>query len=69
MVGGKAVGIVAGGNLITLMGDMGTPNELDFKGKILFIEEIMEPTYKIDRALTPTSKCRKIRPIKWNYFR
>jgi muramoyltetrapeptide carboxypeptidase len=52
MAGGKAVGVVAGGNLITLMGDMGTPNELEFKGKILFIEEIREPTYKIDRALT-----------------
>ena len=36
MAGGKAVGVVAGGNLITLMGEMGTPNELDFKGKILF---------------------------------
>lgn len=52
MAGGKARGIVAGGNLTTLMGDMGTPNELDFRGKILFLEEIREPTYKIDRALT-----------------
>ena len=60
MVGGKAVGIVAGGNLITLMGDMGTPNELDFKGKILFIEEIMEPTYKIDRALTQLLNAGKL---------
>ena len=52
ITGGKAFGVVAGGNLTTLMGDMGTPNELDFKGKILFIEEIREPTYKIDRALS-----------------
>lgn len=52
MIDGKATGVVAGGNLITLMGDMGTPNELDFKDKILFIEEIREPTYKVDRALT-----------------
>lgn len=52
IVEGKSRGIVAGGNLTTLMGDMGTPNELDFKGKILFIEEIREPTYKVDRALT-----------------
>jgi muramoyltetrapeptide carboxypeptidase len=49
---GKASGIVIGGNLTTLMGDMGTPNELNFEGKILFIEEIREPTYKIDRILT-----------------
>ncbi|MCS5422094.1 MULTISPECIES: S66 peptidase family protein [Psychrilyobacter] len=52
LAGGKAVGVVAGGNLTTLMADMGTTNELDFKGKILFVEEIREPTYKIDRALT-----------------
>ncbi|MEI6857971.1 LD-carboxypeptidase [Psychrilyobacter sp.] len=52
ITGGKACGIVVGGNLTTIMGDMGTPNELDFEGKILFIEEIREPTYKIDRALT-----------------
>ncbi|MGB6128698.1 MAG: LD-carboxypeptidase [Psychrilyobacter sp.] len=52
IVGGKVSGIVIGGNLTTFMGDMGTPNELNFKGKILFIEEIREPTYKIDRALT-----------------
>jgi ribosomal protein L11 methyltransferase len=34
------------------MGDMGTPNQLDLEGKILFIEKIDEATYKIDRALT-----------------
>jgi len=52
MTGGKAAGIVIGGNLTTLMGDIRTPNELNFKEKILFIEEIREPTYKIDRILT-----------------
>jgi muramoyltetrapeptide carboxypeptidase len=50
--GGVATGKVVGGNLITLMGDMGTPNQLDLEGKILFIEEIGESTYKIDRVLT-----------------
>ena len=52
MNGGVAIGEVVGGNLITFMGDMGTPNQLDLEDKILFIEEIGESTYKIDRALT-----------------
>jgi len=63
MAGGKAVGVVAGGNLTTLMGDMGTPNELDFKGKILFIEEIREPVYKIDRALTQLLNSGKLHQL------
>jgi muramoyltetrapeptide carboxypeptidase len=63
MVGGKAVGVVAGGNLTTLMGDMGTPNELDFKGKILFIEEVREPVYKIDRVLTQLLNSGKLHQL------
>lgn len=49
---GKAAGILTGGNLITLLSTMGTPFEPNLKGKILFIEEVSEPTYRIDRALT-----------------
>ena len=61
---GKAKGKVIGGNLITFMGDMGTPNELNFKDKILFIEEISEPTYKIDRALTQLLNSGKLKELK-----
>ena len=31
---------------------MGTPYEIDTKGKILFIEEVGEPPYKVDGLLT-----------------
>jgi len=61
---GKAKGKVIGGNLITFMGDLGTPNELNFKDKILFIEEISEPTYKIDRALTQLLNSGKLKELK-----
>ena len=49
---GSASGPVAGGNLSTLCHLLGTPFQPDFKGHILFLEDIAEPTYKIDRMLT-----------------
>ncbi len=50
--GGQAEGILTGGNLQTLVSIIGTPYEPDLEGKILFIEEVNEATYRIDRALS-----------------
>jgi len=47
-----AEGELIGGNLTLLVSTMGSPYELDARGKILFIEEVNEPIYKIDRMLT-----------------
>ena len=52
LVGGEAEGELIGGNLTLLAATLGSPYELDSKGKIIFIEEIDEPVYKIDRMLT-----------------
>ncbi len=41
-----------GGNLSLIIATMGTKYEIDAKDKILFIEEIGEPQYKLDRMLT-----------------
>ena len=50
---GKARGRLVGGNLSLLASLAGTPYALkDTKGKIIFIEEINEPPYRIDRMLT-----------------
>ena len=49
---GSAEGMLVGGNLSLIAGTIGTPYELDTKGKILFIEEIGERTYCVDRMLT-----------------
>lgn len=49
---GIAEGTIIGGNLSLLVSTIGTPYEIDTKGKILLIEEIGEATYKIDRMLT-----------------
>ena len=49
---GKARGILYGGNLATLCHLCGTPFQPLFSGNLLFLEEINEPAYKIDRMLT-----------------
>lgn len=52
IVPGKAKGRLCGGNLSLLAASMGTPYEIDTKGKILFIEEVGELPYSVDGMLT-----------------
>lgn len=52
IVPGEATGPLIGGNLTLLTNLLGTPYEPDTRGKILFIEEIGEEPYRIDRMLT-----------------
>ncbi len=49
---GQAQGELIGGNLSLVTSLMGTPYEIDTKGKILFLEETGEQPYRIDRMLT-----------------
>lgn len=49
---GEASGIITGGNLSLLVSTLGSPYEIDTKGKILFLEETEEQPYKIDKSLT-----------------
>ena len=51
LVKGKAYGELVGGNLSVVASLMGTPYEINTKGKILFLEDIDEAPYKIDRML------------------
>jgi muramoyltetrapeptide carboxypeptidase len=48
---GIAEGQVVGGNLSILASMLGSKSQLDTKGKILFIEEIGEYKYSVDRML------------------
>ncbi|CAM4180332.1 S66 peptidase family protein [Lederbergia lenta] len=52
LVPGYVEGILTGGNLSVLVSTLGTPYEIDTCGKILFLEDIGEEPYKIDRMLT-----------------
>jgi muramoyltetrapeptide carboxypeptidase len=45
-------GPLLGGNLCLLSHLAGTPYQLDMSGAILFIEEVGEPPYRLDRYLT-----------------
>lgn len=48
---GKASGILTGGNLAILAHLCGSDSQVDTQGKILFIEDIGEHLYQIDRML------------------
>jgi muramoyltetrapeptide carboxypeptidase len=52
LVPGKASGKIVGGNLSLIAATIGTPYEIDTKGKILFLEDVDEFTYSVDRMLT-----------------
>ena len=49
---GTATGQIVGGNLSLLVSTLGSPYEVDTKNKILFIEEVEERNYKIDKGLS-----------------
>ena len=49
---GHAKGVLVGGNLSLLVSLIGTGYLPPLKGKVVFIEEISEPPYKIDRMIT-----------------
>jgi muramoyltetrapeptide carboxypeptidase len=53
--GGRASGRLLGGNLTVLAALMGTPWLPDFSGAILFLEDVDEAPYRIDRMLTQLS--------------
>lgn len=58
---GRCSGLLTGGNLSLLAGTLGSPYEIDTKGRILFIEEVDEEPYRIDRYLTALSLAGKFR--------
>ncbi len=60
VVGGRARGPLAGGNLTMIGTLMGTPWEVDLRGKILFIEDVGEKIYRIDRMLTQLRNSGKL---------
>lgn len=49
---GVANGALVGGNLSLVASLTGTPYDLDFSGKLVFLEDVGESPYRIDRMLT-----------------
>lgn len=69
--GGTCNGKMIGGNLSLLTSLMGTPFDVDYDDHILFIEEVGESTYRIDRMLNQLvngGKLEKVRGIVLGHF-
>lgn len=60
---GKAKGILTGGNLSILYALTGTPSDIDYAGKILFIEDIDEYLYHIDRMMLTLKRSGKLKSL------
>ncbi len=61
---GEGKGILAGGNLSILYSINGTPSDLDTDGKILFIEDLDEYLYHIDRMMQNLKLSGKLSKLK-----
>jgi muramoyltetrapeptide carboxypeptidase len=60
---GRGQGLVTGGNVSLLTSVIGTPSEVDFRGKILFLEEIDEYLYSLDRMLVHLKRSGKLKHL------
>lgn len=52
LVKGRATGRLAGGCLSLIVSSLGCREQLDARGAILLIEDVIEPPFRIDRMLT-----------------
>ncbi|WP_414649302.1 S66 peptidase family protein [Chitinophaga sp.] len=57
---GKARGILTGGNLSIIQSMSATNSEIDTNGKILFLEEVGEYPYSLDRMLGTLQRSHKL---------
>jgi len=57
---GTAEGVIVGGCLSILVAMLGTPYALETAGRLLFIEEVNEKPYRIDRMLTQLRQAGKL---------
>ncbi len=61
VVSGIAEGPITGGNLSLLAATLGSPYEVDTRGKLLFIEDVEERPYQVDRGLTALALAGKFK--------
>ncbi|MES2651062.1 MAG: LD-carboxypeptidase [Bacteroidota bacterium] len=61
---GKTEGILIGGNLTLLIAVEGSVSEMDFTDKILFIEDVGEHEYSIDRMMRILKRKGKLSKLK-----
>ncbi len=61
---GATEGLLAGGNLSILYSLMGSHSQIETKGKILFIEDLDEYLYHVDRMMMSLKRAGMLRDLK-----
>ena len=57
---GQAAGPLVGGNLTMLVNSLDTPTDVDFSGTILFIEDVDETLFSLDRMMTQLRRAGRL---------
>ncbi|MCH9659557.1 MAG: LD-carboxypeptidase [Bacteroidetes bacterium] len=60
---GEVEGILTGGNLSVLYSLLGSPSEVNLEGKILFIEDLDEMLYHIDRMMQNLKRSGRLKDL------
>ena len=61
---GEAQGDLIGGNLSLLVHQLGSATEIDYKDRILFVEEVAEPLYHVDRMWVQLKRAGKLQYLR-----
>ncbi|MBI2082529.1 MAG: LD-carboxypeptidase [Deltaproteobacteria bacterium] len=62
--GGRATGRLLGGCLTLFVSLIGTPYDVDTTGSILFLEDVDEPPYVVDRMMTQLEQAGKLKGVR-----
>jgi muramoyltetrapeptide carboxypeptidase len=68
LVPGSAEGMLYGGCLSLLCASLGTPYEIETRGTILFLEDLAEPAFRIDRMLMHLKMAGKFEGVRGVIF-
>lgn len=60
---GQGKGVLTGGNLAILQSILASPSDVNYDGKILFLEDVGESYYNIDRMLWTLKRAKKLNKI------
>lgn len=63
-INGTAEGVLIGGNLTLLVMMSGSVSEMDFSNKILFLEDVGEYLYSVDRMMWNLKRAGKLEELK-----
>lgn len=68
LVPGHAEGVLYGGCLSLLVASLGTPYEIETRGTILFVEDVAEPAFRVDRMLMHLKLAGKLDQVRGIIF-